>query len=297
MQFGEKDIMDMKRDYIIIVHNNIIENHNNYFKLILFHDGKSTIMINGDIINIQLASIICLDNLKQIKILSTNELAIKTIYFDPIIINQNMDIKTLQCSDFRTLAEKHCYLQLLPFIEHNDKYKSIIPINDYMVNTIRNAYNLCKEQLDEKSDHYWLCRTRSYFIEIIQNLERIYHNFSNEFSYSKLRDKKSREDFELILFHINANLNTSINLKQISKMFHTNRTKLEILFSQHLGMTFYEYISKQRIEKASYMLRFTDLPLSEISFRVGFSTTQNFSKFFKRKTNASPDKFRKGGNA
>lgn len=278
---------------IIVNYSNHVENHKNCFKLLLICDGESDVKINDDTINVTSPSLICLDERKQIKILSPNKLAIKTIYFDPAFINRNITINTIRSSVYPYLTEQHSYFQLIPFLEHNDIYKSILLLNDYMFNLIHDNLRLCKNQLEEQNDYYWSCRTRSYFMEIIQNIERMYHNYSNIFSNVKLKDKEDLVNLDLILSFINANINTPINLKQICIMFNTNRTKLEIIFNKHLGITFYDYISLQRTERASNMLRFTNLSLSEISLKTGYSSTQNFCKFFKRKMNISPEKFRR----
>jgi hypothetical protein len=112
------------------------------------------IKINDDIINVQSPSLICLDECKKVKILASNNLSVKTIHFDPLFINRNMSIDTIRSSEYHDLAERHCYFQLLPFLEHNDKYKSVLFLNDFMSTSFYKASDLCQEQLEVQSDNY-----------------------------------------------------------------------------------------------------------------------------------------------
>jgi hypothetical protein len=49
-------------------------------------------------------------------------------------------------------------------------------------------------------------------MEIIQNIERIYHNYEDEFSNNELINQRIPIELELILSYIDANLNNSLNL-------------------------------------------------------------------------------------
>jgi AraC-like DNA-binding protein len=49
-----------------------------------------------------------------------------------------------------------------------------------------------------------------------------------------------------------------------------------------------------RIQKARELLTYSGLNISEIAFRLGFSTVHNFSRAFSRETGVSPSEFRQG---
>ena len=51
-----------------------------------------------------------------------------------------------------------------------------------------------------------------------------------------------------------------------------------------------------RIEKAKAMLRETDVDVTDISSRLGFSSSQYFATVFLKTTGLTPRVFRKAGN-
>ena len=64
------------------------------------------------------------------------------------------------------------------------------------------------------------------------------------------------------------------------------------LFREHTGMPVSQYIKAVQLSKAKTMLLDTDLPLKEIAYRLGFSTTANFTSSFRTATGVTPGQFR-----
>ena len=58
-------------------------------------------------------------------------------------------------------------------------------------------------------------------------------------------------------------------------------------------MTPTEYVSFLRLQKAKRLLIDTDLLIKEIAAECGFSNEYYFSNFFKKRTELSPQNFRK----
>jgi AraC family transcriptional regulator len=69
--------------------------------------------------------------------------------------------------------------------------------------------------------------------------------------------------------------------------FHFSRA-----FKQSMGMTATSYIAERRIERAKKMLEETELPISEIALRSGFSSQSHFTTAFRRLAGATPKAFR-----
>lgn len=64
------------------------------------------------------------------------------------------------------------------------------------------------------------------------------------------------------------------------------------LFKQELNLTPNEYLVERRIEVAKQLLAEGELSVTEIAFRVGFSSSQYFSTVFKIHTGVTPTRFR-----
>ncbi|WOO40211.1 PocR ligand-binding domain-containing protein [Rubellicoccus peritrichatus] len=65
------------------------------------------------------------------------------------------------------------------------------------------------------------------------------------------------------------------------------------LFKEATGITFTDYLSRVRVEKAKHLLQNPHLRVSEIAFETGFESISQFNRSFKRITGQSPTEFRK----
>jgi len=54
----------------------------------------------------------------------------------------------------------------------------------------------------------------------------------------------------------------------------------------------HEYVEELRLKKAQSLLAETDLPLKEISYRLGFADSSTFSSTFKRSSGETPSGYR-----
>lgn len=70
--------------------------------------------------------------------------------------------------------------------------------------------------------------------------------------------------------------------------FHFHR-----LFARTFGETPHEFLTKERIEKAKFWLRTSDLPVSEICFLVGYESVGTFSARFHRTVGCPPSEYRR----
>ncbi len=68
---------------------------------------------------------------------------------------------------------------------------------------------------------------------------------------------------------------------------------LSSLFSSSEGITIEKYIILQKVEKVKELIVYDELSLSEISFRLGYSSVQHLSSQFKKVTGLTPSHFKK----
>lgn len=64
-------------------------------------------------------------------------------------------------------------------------------------------------------------------------------------------------------------------------------------FVQVIGLSPAEYILKRKIEKAKELLASTDMSVTDIAYRYGFSSSQYFATAFKRFCYCTPTQYRK----
>ncbi len=71
------------------------------------------------------------------------------------------------------------------------------------------------------------------------------------------------------------------------------KPRLSRLFRKEVGISFMQYITHLRLEKAADALRLTNRPLHQIALEQGFASTRMMSDRFRRVHNMSPGEFRK----
>ena len=64
-------------------------------------------------------------------------------------------------------------------------------------------------------------------------------------------------------------------------------------FRQAFGLPPHRYLLTRRIEKATALLRDTDLPITDIAFETGWSSLGTFGRIFRDITGKAPAEFRK----
>ncbi len=79
----------------------------------------------------------------------------------------------------------------------------------------------------------------------------------------------------------------------ISEKLHQNYTYLANLFSEVEGITVEHYIIKHKIEKVKELLVYDELNLTEISYKLNYSSVGHLSNQFKKVTGLSPSHFKK----
>jgi AraC-like DNA-binding protein len=79
----------------------------------------------------------------------------------------------------------------------------------------------------------------------------------------------------------------------ISQEIGQSYSSLSALFSSAESITIEHYIILQKIERVKELLKYGELTLSEISYRLGYSSVQHLSTQFKKVTGLTPSQFKK----
>jgi AraC family transcriptional regulator len=111
------------------------------------------------------------------------------------------------------------------------------------------------------------------------------------------RANKIVEDIkQLAMEYINLGDEKKIKLSAfITKDLHFDYSYLSDLFSSIEGITVEQYLIEQRIEKVKELLVYDQLSLTEIAYRLGFSSVHHLSAQFKKVTGLTPTYFKKIG--
>jgi AraC family transcriptional regulator len=103
---------------------------------------------------------------------------------------------------------------------------------------------------------------------------------------------KLRKALALIEHHISDEEEGRVALRAVARDVSMSYFHFSRAFKQAMGMTATSYIAERRIERAKKMLEETELPISEIALRSGFSSQSHFTTAFRRLAGATPKAFR-----
>jgi len=78
----------------------------------------------------------------------------------------------------------------------------------------------------------------------------------------------------------------------ISNKLHHDYTYLSNLFSAVEGVTIEQYFINQKIEKVKELLIYNEINLTEIAYRMGYSSVAHLSRQFKKVTGSTPTQFK-----
>jgi AraC-like DNA-binding protein/ligand-binding sensor protein len=91
-------------------------------------------------------------------------------------------------------------------------------------------------------------------------------------------------------------IDEKITLSDISSEVHVSVFYFCKVFKQSTGMTFTEYVNRQRIELAKGELKKTGKPVTEIAYAVGFQSLSHFNRCFLKFAGESPRQYRQHVN-
>ncbi len=111
-------------------------------------------------------------------------------------------------------------------------------------------------------------------------------------SHSSEPASLNREVQRLVKF-IEEHACERISLDQLTKMAHWSRYHLSRRFSQITGYSIPQYINACRVARARELLEQTDLTVTEIAGRVGFSDSSYFASCFNKVVGCTPTAYRR----
>ena len=261
------------------------------FLLIILTAGKLEFKVENERLCAAAPAFICFDETADPMLISKQKAQYTCIYFHPEFLNVNMSFEMLRKKDYGDIASTHDLFLLKPF---TDK-AYVVPIAEAQLEKITQAAEFMQEELQNQRDWYWSCRGRSYFMEIIIALERMYGLIGYGVTHQKSDNTPIVKNAKLrdAVLYIESRFDESITLPDIAKAAGMNHTTLTALMKEELGLTSIEYLMKYRITVAEKQLEFTSVPIKDIANMTGFKTVQHFSRVFKAQTGTTPAEFRK----
>ncbi len=109
------------------------------------------------------------------------------------------------------------------------------------------------------------------------------------------RKPASSKIIEACLRYISVHLHEPISLDILSDYCGLCGRSLSIRFKAEMGMGITEYIHREKLQEARYLLRHTDSTLSQITYYLNYPSQSYFTQIFKKYEGLTPQKYRENG--
>jgi AraC-like DNA-binding protein len=92
---------------------------------------------------------------------------------------------------------------------------------------------------------------------------------------------------------LNTEYKDKINLDGLALEFNIDKFHMSKVFKKYTGTTINEYLIDQRISHAKELLKYSEMPVSEITYECGMNNVSHFINLFKEREGKTPYLFRK----
>jgi two-component system, response regulator YesN len=92
--------------------------------------------------------------------------------------------------------------------------------------------------------------------------------------------------------YVSLHLGRRITLEEVAAHLHMNHSYFSRFFKKETGMTFIEYVTRKKIERAKELLDQTSHSVNEICMMLGYDNQSYFIKTFKTQAGVTPTEYR-----
>ena len=107
--------------------------------------------------------------------------------------------------------------------------------------------------------------------------------------------KGGLSDFQLksAIDYVRSHLDAQLSLENIAAELNLSHYYFCALFKQSMGISPWQYVIGQRVERAKQLLKNRELSISEVAFACGFSNQSHLNKHFRSATGIAPGTYRR----
>ena len=162
-----------------------------------------------------------------------------------------------------------------------------IDANSEAIQHIKNKVFKCSSEIYQLINNYIRVST------IMENDELHYDDVHREDHkvFNPIQVNFENELMNEITNYIHKNIYEPITIEEICTHFSISRSTLQTLFKKNLDLAPKQYINEEKMTLAQRMILEEKYPITEIAFKLGFSSIHYFSRKFKSRFGLAPSEF------
>lgn len=200
---------------------------------------------------------------------------------------------------------------LLNAVIATDEREALIKLDEYFQNLLELDYYLLKLEINklltdimEYCNDYFVALDYTKIKEIVEfdigssldSVDVLKNHIWLHFLMPLFQQIEQPEDEANIstqlINYINNNIESDLSLDECAMKFNYNPNYLSRMFKKNFNKTFTEYVTEKKLERCKDMLLTTDISVNEIAFLMGYNSSQNFIRVFKKYMLMTPGQFR-----
>ena len=260
------------------------------YKVIILEKGSLKIKSEGQTRVVKAPALIGLSQKDVLDYKILQGIKVCILFFKPTVIRDEFTYDRIDSGEFNeawgtSIYQDYILIRAVTYSTNVCDRAIEIPLN--ALKRLKELYSAAEKELHGQKDGFWPCRSRSYLMELLFYIVYTFVEASPDNEVSPEQD-----DFSKIAEYLNEHIDEPITVETVTKKFAINRNKLNDIFMKQASMTCHDYLLNLRLDLAKVMLTNTELPINEISSRVGYPDANYFAKLFKNVTGRTPSQYR-----
>lgn len=115
------------------------------------------------------------------------------------------------------------------------------------------------------------------------------------FESPRITETEKQNRIKSMMSYIHRNFDNKLTLKEIAAAANISSREANRIFQKAIRQTPFEYLMNYRLNKAKELLSHSNLSITEISYRCGFTDSTYMGKQFRKAYGITPKDYRNGG--
>lgn len=240
-------------------------------EICLMKEGECDIIVNGEPITVHKGELMVIFShmIHSFHVRSDQPAVFLQVHFSPeSFISEDLKVN-----------------ESLKFLHYMTDAHSAYTFHSYTDQLLSCVERICQEMNNEEGVHS-VALANIYIFEMLFLLSR-----EIEQSVRKVFSINNPIAIRAIHF-INQNINNNIALVDVAESCNVSKRYLSIIFKKYVNITVNDYIYIAKVDKAMNYICNTELSITEISSKLGFSSAQYFATVFKKYSGVTPKEFK-----